>query len=51
MNQMSWPPQVPPPPPPSSVPPPMPVAFSGKRSEFFHLVKRGAGLELVTLGF
>jgi len=29
----------------------MPVAFSGKRSEFFHLVKRGAGLELVTLGF
>ena len=29
----------------------MPVAFSGKRSEFFHLVKRGAGLEFVTLGF
>src|SRR2546422_519586 len=25
--------------------------FSGGRSEFFHLVKRGAGLELVTLGF
>ena len=50
MNQMSWPPQVPPPPP-SPVPPPMPVAFSGKRSEFFHLVKRGAGLEFVTLGF
>ena len=50
MNQMSWPPQVPPPLP-SPVPPPMPVAFSGKRSEFFHLVKRGAGLEFVTLGF
>src|SRR5437667_6222249 len=32
-------------------PPPMSVAFSGKRAEFFHLVKRGAGLELVTLGF
>jgi uncharacterized membrane protein YjgN (DUF898 family) len=50
MNQMSWPPQVPPPPP-TPVPPPMPVAFSGKRREFFDLVKRGAGLELVTLGF
>ena len=50
MNQMSWPPQVPPPPP-SPVPPPMPVAFSGSRREFFELVKRGAALELVTLGF
>jgi uncharacterized membrane protein YjgN (DUF898 family) len=50
VNEMSWPPQVPPPMP-SPVPPPMPVAFSGKRSEFFHLVKRGAGLEFVTLGF
>ena len=49
MNQMTWPPQVPPPP--SPVPPPMPVAFSGNRREFFDLVKRGAGLELVTLGF
>ena len=29
----------------------MPVAFSGSRGEFFHLVKRGAGLEFVTLGF
>ena len=48
MNEMSWPPQVPPP---SPMPPPMPVAFSGSRSEFFHLVKRGAALELVTLGF
>ncbi|WFU20698.1 DUF898 family protein [Bradyrhizobium sp. CB3481] len=46
---MTWPPQVPPPMP--SVPPPMPVAFSGNRREFFDLVKRGAGLELVTLGF
>jgi uncharacterized membrane protein YjgN (DUF898 family) len=41
VNQMSVP----------SVPPPMPVAFSGSRSEFFDLVKRGAGLEFVTLGF
>jgi uncharacterized membrane protein YjgN (DUF898 family) len=50
MNQMSWPPQVPPPLP-SPVPPPMPVAFSGSRGEFYHLVKRGAALEFVTLGF
>lgn len=50
MNEMSWPPQVPPPQP-SPVPPPMPVAFSGSRGEFFDLVKRGAALELVTLGF
>src|ERR1700742_3403861 len=34
-----------------SQPPPMPVAFSGNRGEFFRLVVRGAGLELVTLGF
>jgi uncharacterized membrane protein YjgN (DUF898 family) len=32
-------------------PPPMPVAFSGSRGEFFDLVKRGAALEFVTLGF
>ena len=51
MNQMSWTPLGPPVPPPSPVPPPMPVAFSGSRGEFFHLVKRGAALELVTLGF
>ena len=50
MNEMSWPPQVPPPLP-SPVPPPMPVAFSGGRGEFFDLVKRGAALEFVTLGF
>ena len=49
MNQMSWTPLGPPQPP--SAPPPMPVGFSGSRSEFFHLVKHGAGLELVTLGF
>jgi uncharacterized membrane protein YjgN (DUF898 family) len=48
MNQMSWPPQAPPP---SPVPPPMPVAFSGSRGEFFDLARRGAALELVTLGF
>jgi uncharacterized membrane protein YjgN (DUF898 family) len=49
VNEMTWPPQVPPSMP--SVPPPMPVAFTGKRREFFDLVKRGAGLEFVTLGF
>jgi uncharacterized membrane protein YjgN (DUF898 family) len=46
---MSWTPPGPPSLPP--LPPPMPVGFSGSRSEFFHLVKRGAGLEFVTLGF
>jgi len=49
MNEMSWTPIGPPQP--SPVPPPMPVAFSGKRRDFFDLVKRGAALELVTLGF
>src|SRR5437763_15645484 len=44
---MNWTPAGSPP----SSPPPMPVAFSGSRGEFFHLVTRGAGLELVTLGF
>ncbi|MBR1271694.1 DUF898 family protein [Bradyrhizobium sp. AUGA SZCCT0222] len=48
---MSWTPLGPPSLPPLPKPPPMPVGFSGKRDEFFHLVKRGAGLELVTLGF
>jgi uncharacterized membrane protein YjgN (DUF898 family) len=42
VNQMSSVPQH---------PPPMPVAFHGSRGEFFHLVARGAGLELVTVGF
>ncbi|MGY3692380.1 uncharacterized membrane protein YjgN (DUF898 family) [Bradyrhizobium sp. USDA 3240] len=51
MNDMSWTPPGPPQPPPQPVPPPMPVAFSGTRNEFFRLVARGAGLELVTLGF
>ncbi|MGY4315415.1 uncharacterized membrane protein YjgN (DUF898 family) [Bradyrhizobium sp. JR3.5] len=51
MNDMSWTPPGPPQPPPQPVPPPMPVAFSGSRNEFFRLVARGAGLELVTLGF
>ena len=51
MNQMSWTPLGPPVPPPTPVPPPMPVAFSGSRGEFFDLAKRGAALELVTLGF
>ena len=48
---MSWTPLGSPQPPPQPVPPPMPVAFSGNRKEFFRLVARGAGLELVTLGF
>jgi uncharacterized membrane protein YjgN (DUF898 family) len=49
MNQMQWTPLGLPLPPP--IPPPMPVAFSGSRGDFFELVKRGAGLEFVTLGF
>jgi uncharacterized membrane protein YjgN (DUF898 family) len=49
MNQFSWSPIGAPPSPP--VPPPLPVSFTGNRKEFFHLVARGAGLELVTLGF
>jgi uncharacterized membrane protein YjgN (DUF898 family) len=49
MNQFSWSPTGAPPPPP--VPPPLPVSFTGNRKEFFHLAARGAGLELVTLGF
>jgi uncharacterized membrane protein YjgN (DUF898 family) len=51
VNQMQWSPPGPPGPPPVPVPPPMPVAFSGSRREFFDLAKRGAMLELVTLGF
>ena len=51
MNDMSWTPPGPPQPPPQPVPPPMPVAFSGSRNEFFRLIARGAGLELVRLGF
>ena len=48
---MSWTPPGPPSLPPLPEPPPMPVAFSGSRGEFFDLAKRGAALELVTLGF
>jgi len=48
---MSWTPPGPPSLPPLPKPPPMPVGFSGSGSEFFDLVKRGAGLEFVTLGF
>jgi uncharacterized membrane protein YjgN (DUF898 family) len=32
-------------------PPPLPVSFSGDRGEFFRLIVRGAGLELITVGF
>lgn len=46
---MSWTPLGSPQPPPQ--PPPMPVAFSGDRKEFFRLVARGAGLEMITVGF
>ena len=56
MNQFARPPIVPPPPqpvPPQPVPPPLPAKldFTGNRSGFLELVTRGAGLELVTLGF
>jgi uncharacterized membrane protein YjgN (DUF898 family) len=49
VNQMSWTPLGPPSPPP--LPSPPRVEFSGNRKEFFHLVARGAGLELITVGF
>jgi uncharacterized membrane protein YjgN (DUF898 family) len=32
-------------------PPPLPVSFSGDRGEYRRLVTRGAGLELITVGF
>jgi uncharacterized membrane protein YjgN (DUF898 family) len=56
VNQFTWTPIVPPPPlpaPPTPVPPPLPASleFTGDRKGFLHLVARGAGLELVTLGF
>jgi uncharacterized membrane protein YjgN (DUF898 family) len=46
-------PAHPPPLPAAPMPPPLPVpvSFFGDRSEFRRLVIRGAGLELVTLGF
>lgn len=50
MNQMSWPPPGPSSPPPLPTPP-VAVSFSGDRGEFRQLVERGAGLELVTIGF
>ena len=51
MNQFEWTPMGTPPPVP--VPPPLPasVSFTGNRDGFLHLLVRGAGLELVTLGF
>jgi uncharacterized membrane protein YjgN (DUF898 family) len=49
MDQMTL---VPPPPSaPPELPPPLPVAFTGDRGEFRRLVTRGAGLELITVGF
>jgi uncharacterized membrane protein YjgN (DUF898 family) len=38
-------------PPPALPPPPLPLAFTGDRREFRRLVTRGAGLELITVGF
>ena len=56
MDQFAPPPigyYPPPMPPPVPVPPPLPaqVDFTGDRNAFLQLVARGAGLELVTLGF
>jgi uncharacterized membrane protein YjgN (DUF898 family) len=51
VNQMGSVPQHPPPLPPSPPPLPVSVSFSGNRGEFRRLVMRGAGLELVTVGF
>jgi uncharacterized membrane protein YjgN (DUF898 family) len=48
MDQMTL---VPPPFTPPAPPPPLPVAFTGDRGEFRRLVTRGAGLELITVGF
>src|ERR1700692_291035 len=48
---MSWTPLEPPAPPPLPAPLPVAVSFSGDRGEFFRLLRRGAGLELVTVGF
>jgi uncharacterized membrane protein YjgN (DUF898 family) len=50
VNQFAWTPMNPPPVP---VPPPLPATpqVTGDRKGFFNLVARGAGLELVTLGF
>ena len=45
MNQMRPVPAYPP------LPVPASVSFSGRRGEFFNLVARGAGLELLTFGF
>jgi uncharacterized membrane protein YjgN (DUF898 family) len=45
VNRMSPVPAYPP------LPVPASVSFSGRRGEFFNLVARGAGLELVTFGF
>lgn len=52
MNEFARPPNVPPPPP-VPAPPPLPAKldFTGERKFFLHLLARGAGLELVTLGF
>jgi uncharacterized membrane protein YjgN (DUF898 family) len=51
VNEFTWTPIGEPPPMP--VPPPLPAKldFTGNRKGFLHLVARGAGLELVTLGF
>src|SRR6202163_971450 len=48
---MSWTPLEPPSPPPLPAPLPVAVSCSGDPGEFFRLLRRGAGLELVTVGF
>src|SRR6202051_195485 len=48
MDQMTL---VPPPSTPPEPQPPLQVVFSGDRGEFRRLVTRGAGLELITVGF
>jgi uncharacterized membrane protein YjgN (DUF898 family) len=56
LNDFTSTPIVPPPPSPvlpMPVPPPLParIGFTGNRENFFNLLVRGSGLELVTLGF
>ena len=51
MNDFAWTPSGEPPPVPAPPPLPASLEFTGDRKGFFGLASRGAGLELVTLGF
>jgi uncharacterized membrane protein YjgN (DUF898 family) len=51
MNDFAWTPLGEPPPVPAPPPLPASLEFTGDRKGFFGLASRGAGLELVTLGF